>query len=41
MEELARRTPNMLQEFMDQADSFINAKDTLQALTDPKKTKLE
>ncbi|XP_042954678.1 uncharacterized protein LOC122291097 [Carya illinoinensis] len=35
MAELARRTPSTLREFMNRADDFVNAKDTLQALVDP------
>lgn len=41
MAELARKTPTTLLEFMDQADGFINAEDTLWALTKPRKTELE
>ncbi|XP_040994330.1 uncharacterized protein LOC121240871 [Juglans microcarpa x Juglans regia] len=41
MAELARKTPATLWEFMDQADGFINVKDTLQALTAPGKMKLD
>ncbi|KAF5469063.1 hypothetical protein F2P56_013163 [Juglans regia] len=33
MAELARKTPSTLQEFMDKVDDFINAEDTLIALT--------
>lgn len=33
LEEIAHRTPTTLREFMDQADGFINAKDTFEALT--------
>ncbi|XP_041026886.1 uncharacterized protein LOC121267075 [Juglans microcarpa x Juglans regia] len=33
MTEIARKTPTMLREFMDRADEFINAEDTLEALT--------
>ncbi|XP_042944579.1 uncharacterized protein LOC122278456 [Carya illinoinensis] len=35
MAELARRTPSTLREFMDRADDFVNAEDTLQALVNP------
>ncbi|XP_042942590.1 uncharacterized protein LOC122276745 [Carya illinoinensis] len=35
MAELARRTPSTLREFMDRADDFVNAEDTLQVLVDP------
>ncbi|XP_040990914.1 uncharacterized protein LOC121238137 [Juglans microcarpa x Juglans regia] len=41
MVELTRRTPVTLREFIDQADNFINAKDTLQALTEPRKKELQ
>lgn len=41
MAELARRTPATLWKFMDQANSFINADDTLLALTEPRKKELE
>lgn len=41
MEKLARRTPTTLQEFMDHVDNFINAKDRLCALTEPRKKRLE
>lgn len=41
MVEIARRTPTTLREFMDQADGFINAKDTLEAPTASHWTKME
>ncbi|XP_042942838.1 uncharacterized protein LOC122277020 [Carya illinoinensis] len=37
MAKLTRRTPSTLREFMDKADDFVNAEDTLQALVDPGK----
>lgn len=41
MAEIARRTPTTLRAFMDRADWFINAKNTLKALTAPRRTKME
>ncbi|XP_040992998.1 uncharacterized protein LOC121239726 [Juglans microcarpa x Juglans regia] len=39
MAELARRTPSTCREFMDRADNFVNAEDTLQALLEKQKKK--
>lgn len=41
MIEIARKTPKMLRDFMDQDDGFNNTKDTLRALTAPRRTELE
>lgn len=41
MKELVRKTPTTLREFMDQAEDFVNAKDTLQALITLRKFELE
>lgn len=41
MDELARKTPTTLREFMDWADEFINAEDTLKALTAPQRFEME
>lgn len=41
MAKLARRTPATLPEFMDQVDNFISSKDTLWALTEPRKKEME
>lgn len=41
MVELARKTPTMIQEFMNQANGFINTEDTLQALIASRKFELE
>lgn len=41
MTKLARKIPTTLREFMDSADDFINAKDTLRALTAPSKLEIK
>ncbi|XP_040994292.1 uncharacterized protein LOC121240834 [Juglans microcarpa x Juglans regia] len=41
MYEIARKTPTTLREFMDRAGEFINAEDTLEALTVPRRSELE
>lgn len=41
MAELARRTFTTLGKFMDQVSNFVNAEDTLQTLTTPRRSELE
>lgn len=41
MAEIARRTPTTLREFMNQANRFINAEDTLEVLTTPRWSVIE
>lgn len=41
MIELARKTLANLREFLDKVDDFVNAKDTLRALTAPARSKME
>ncbi|XP_042973107.1 uncharacterized protein LOC122304911 [Carya illinoinensis] len=41
MARIAQRTPTTLREFMDQADGFINAKDTLEILTTSRRSEME
>lgn len=40
MIKLVRKTPVTLREFMDKADDFVNAEDTLWALTSPRKVEI-
>lgn len=37
MAELAKKTPFTLREFLDRVDNFVNAENTLQALTNQRK----
>lgn len=41
MVELARKTPTTLREIMDKANDFVNADDTLRALTVLRESKME
>lgn len=41
MTEIAQRTPIIVREFMNRADDFINAEDTLKVSTAPQRKELE